>query len=99
MAAEHPALAGGGRAWALNEDGTRALPQQEDEEEQQDDEMEEDEIASPDTLLGRILHPTAPGPPAPFAGVEVGQRIGLNACAYVRACTKTTSTVHLGFTL
>lgn len=72
MAAEHPILAGGGRTWALNADGTRALPQQEEEE--QDDEMEEDEIASPGTLLGRILHPTAPGPPAPFAGVEVGRR-------------------------
>lgn len=41
------------------------------QEEEGEGEMEEDEFSSPDTLLGRILHPTSPGPPAPFAGVEV----------------------------
>lgn len=57
---------GGGRAWVLNADGTRAVLDAEAEGMD-----EEDDLASPDTLLSRILRPTAPGPPAPFAGFEV----------------------------
>lgn len=66
------AALGRGRPWVLNADGTRAEAAAAggtiDEGE---DGMEEDDLASPDTLLARILHPTAPGPPAPFAGFEV----------------------------
>jgi hypothetical protein len=62
---------GGGRPWVLNADGTRGAPGAVDEE---GEEMEEDDnLASPDTLLARILRPTTTGhgPPAPFAGFEV----------------------------
>jgi hypothetical protein len=75
---------GGGRAWVLNADGTTTTTMTEEQEQEQGaegidaaameneaEEEEEEEMASPDMLVGRILHPTAPGPPAPFAGFDV----------------------------
>lgn len=75
-----PHLDGGGRPWVLNADGTTAASMAEEEGEggnamgEGDEEEMEEEMASPDTLLARILHPTAPGPPAPFAGFDVRAR-------------------------
>ena len=69
------------RAWVLGADG--AQQQQEEGEEgegEEEDELDMDDLASPDTLLRRVLHPPTAGAhhaaPGPVAGFEVGGWVG-----------------------